>query len=110
MNGQKVIKVFCHEEASKRDFDALNEQLFHDAENAHRFANIFGPIMNNIGNLLYVLTAFAGGMLITSGGIIPNLSVQNLVRTGSADDLGRRVVSRHVQAVHRQRLAGFPAV
>ena len=83
MNGQKVIKVFCHEEASKRDFDALNEQLFHDAENAHRFANIFGPIMNNIGNLLYVLTAFAGGMLITSGGIIPNLSVQNLVRTGS---------------------------
>ena len=83
MNGQKVIKVFCHEEASKRDFDALNEQLFHDAENAHRFANIFGPIMNNIGNLLYVLTAFAGGMLITSGGSVPNLSVQNLVRTGS---------------------------
>ena len=83
MNGQKVIKVFCHEEASKRDFDALNEQLFHDAENAHRFANIFGPIMNNIGNLLYVLTAFAGGLLITSGGSVPNLSVQNLVRTGS---------------------------
>ena len=83
MNGQKVVKVFCHEEASKRDFDALNEQLFRDSESAHRFANIFGPIMNNIGNILYVLTAFAGGLLITSGGSVPNFSVQNLVETGS---------------------------
>ena len=83
MNGQKVVKVFCHEEASKRDFDRLNEQLFRDSESAHRFANIFGPIMNNIGNLLYVMTAFAGGLLITSGGSVANLSVQNLVQTGS---------------------------
>ena len=83
MNGQKVVKVFCHEKAAERDFDVLNEQLFRDSESAHRFANIFGPIMNNIGNLLYVLTAFAGGMLITAGQTVSNLSIQNLVTTGS---------------------------
>ena len=83
MNGQKVVKVFCHEKAAERDFDVLNEQLFRDSESAHRFANIFGPIMNNIGNLLYVLTAFAGGLLITAGQSVSNLSIQNLVKTGA---------------------------
>ena len=83
MNGQKVVKVFCHEKAAERDFDVLNEQLFRDSESAHRFANIFGPIMNNIGNLLYVLTAFAGGLLITAGQSVSNLSIQNLVTTGA---------------------------
>ena len=83
MNGQKVVKVFCHEDASKEDFDKLNDQLFRDAREANRFANIFMPIMGNIGNLLYVLTAFAGGLLITSGGSIPNLSIQNLVTFGT---------------------------
>ena len=82
MNGQKVVKVFCHEEAAKQDFDKLNDQLFRDAREANRFANIFMPIMGNIGNLLYVLTAFAGGLLITSNGLIPNLSIQNLVTLG----------------------------
>ena len=83
MNGQKVVKVFCHEKAAERDFDVLNEQLFLDSESAHRFANIFGPIMNNIGNLLYVLTAFAGGLLITAGQSVSNLSIQNFVKTGA---------------------------
>ena len=83
MNGQKVVKVFCHEKAAERDFDVLNEQLFRDSESAHRFANIFGPIMNNIGNLLYVLTAFAGGLLITAGQSVSNLSIQNLIKTGA---------------------------
>ena len=83
MNGQKVVKVFCHEKAAEHDFDVLNEQLFRDSESAHRFANIFGPIMNNIGNLLYVLTAFAGGLLITAGQSVSNLSIQNLVKTGA---------------------------
>ena len=83
MNGQKVVKVFYHEKAAERDFDVLNEQLFRDSESAHRFANIFGPIMNNIGNLLYVLTAFAGGLLITAGQSVSNLSIQNLVKTGA---------------------------
>ena len=83
MNGQKVVKVFCHEEAAKQDFDKLNDQLFRDAREANRFANIFMPIMGNIGNLLYVLTAFTGGLLITSDGLIPNLSIQNLVTFGT---------------------------
>ena len=55
MNGQKVIKVFCHEEQSGKDFDAVNEQLCKDATEANRFANILMPIMGNIGNILYVL-------------------------------------------------------
>ena len=83
MNGQKVVKVFCHEEAAERDFDAINDQLFSDANHAQRYANIFMPIMGNIGNILYVLTAFLGGVLICSGGSIPNLSFQNLLETGS---------------------------
>ena len=56
---------------------------FIHVERANRFGNIFGPIIMNIGNILYVLMAFAGGALITSRGKIPNLSVQNLITTGS---------------------------
>ena len=73
INGQKVVKVFCHEEESEKAFDRLNEQLFSDAENANKFANILMPIMGNIGNILYVLIAFVGGMLILFGA--PNLSL-----------------------------------
>ena len=84
IQGQKVVKVFCHEQAAAAGFDRLNDQLFDDAERANRFGNIFGPFMNNIGNILYVLMAFAGGLMVCSGGKIPNLSLQNLVATGSA--------------------------
>ena len=73
MNGQKVVKVFCHEEQSGKDFDAVNEQLCADATNANRFANILMPIMGNIGNILYVLIAFLGGVLILFD--VPNLSI-----------------------------------
>ena len=83
MTGQKVIKVFCHEQASERDFDAINEQLYTDARNANRYANIFMPIMNNIGNILYVLTAFLGGILVCSGGTVLNISFENLFHSGS---------------------------
>ena len=73
MNGQKVVKVFCHEEESEKAFDKLNEQLFNDAESANKFANILMPIMGNIGHILYVLIAFVGGILILFGA--PNLSL-----------------------------------
>ena len=73
MNGQKVVKVFCHEEESEKAFDKLNEQLFNDAESANKFANILMPIMGNIGHILYVLIAFVGGILIFFGA--PNLSL-----------------------------------
>lgn len=77
MNGQKVVKVFCHEEASQKDFDVRNDQLFHDSVSANRFGNIMGPIMGNIGNLLYVCIAIAGGAMITAG--LPNFSIGGLV-------------------------------
>lgn len=83
MNGQKVIKVFCHEDASKEDFDRVNEELFRNVEKANIFGNVFGPIMNNIGNILYVVTAFVGGILIVSDGRLPNISIQNIVTAGS---------------------------
>ena len=73
MNGQKVVKVFCHEEESEKAFDRINEQLYDDAKNANKFANILMPIMGNIGNILYVLIAFVGGLLILLGA--PNLSL-----------------------------------
>lgn len=73
MNGQKAVQVFCHEEESKKDFDKINEQLFKDAESANIFANILMPIMGNIGNILYVLIAFIGGILIIANA--PNLSL-----------------------------------
>ena len=77
MNGQKVVKVFCHEEASQRDFDVRNDQLFHDAVSANRFGNIMGPIMGNIGNLLYVCIAIVGGAMITAN--LPNFSIGGIV-------------------------------
>ena len=83
INGQKVIKVFCHEDKCREQFDTLNDELRQAACNANTFANILMPIMGNIGNILYVLTAFLGGVLICSGGNIPNLSFQNLFETGS---------------------------
>ena len=72
MNGQKVVKVFCHEETCKEDFDKINDQLFLDAQNANRFANILMPILGNIGNILYVLVVFIGGALLLSEGDVIN--------------------------------------
>ncbi len=77
MNGQKVVKVFCHESQSVEDFDRVNNQLCKDATAANRFANILMPIMGNIGNILYVLVAFIGGALIISGAT--NISIQRLI-------------------------------
>ena len=74
MNGQKVVKVFCHESEAKRDFDKINDQLCDDSTKANRFANILMPIMGNIGNILYVLTAFVGGAVVISGAFNPSIS------------------------------------
>ena len=72
MNGQKVVKVFCHEDTCKEDFDKINEQLFRDAQNANRFANILMPILGNIGNIMYVLVVFIGGMFLLAEGDMIN--------------------------------------
>ena len=67
MEGQKVVKVFCHEEESIKRFKELNEELFDSANNANKFANILMPIMNNMGNLNYVVTAIIGSILAIAG-------------------------------------------
>ncbi len=79
MHGQKVVKVFCHEEAGEKDFDEVNDQLCRDATSANRFANILMPIMGNIGNILYVLIPFVGGLLVMLGA--PNLSLSGQAMT-----------------------------
>ena len=67
IHGQKVVKVFCHERQAEADFDGKNGELFENAEKANRYANIFMPIMANLGNLQYVLIAIAGGALALGG-------------------------------------------
>ncbi len=76
INGQKVVKVFCHEKESREGFDAINEALFRDSYRAHAYANCLGPIIMNIGNILYVASATVGGFFVVSG--IPNLSLSGL--------------------------------
>ena len=76
MNGQKVVKVFSHESKSASEFKAINEELFGDAYKAHAYANTLGPIIMNIGNILYVIVAVAGGLFLTLG--VPNLSISGL--------------------------------
>ncbi|MCQ2479868.1 MAG: ABC transporter ATP-binding protein/permease [Clostridia bacterium] len=63
INGQKVVKVFCYEEKNIEDFNKLNEQLFDSAYNAHKYANIIGPINGQLGHLSYVFCAIVGGIL-----------------------------------------------
>ena len=76
MNGQKVIKVFCHEDEVKNDFDKINEELCSDSYKAHSYANILGPVIMNIGNLLYVLVATVGGLFLLSG--LNNISISGM--------------------------------
>lgn len=67
LSGQKVIKVFCHEQQTKDGFDVLNEKLCESATGANKYANIMMPIMGNLGNLHYVLTALIGSLLAITG-------------------------------------------
>ena len=67
MEGQKVVKVFCHEEKSREEFRKRNDQLFESADNANKFANILMPVNGQIGNISYVLCAIVGGILALRG-------------------------------------------
>ena len=67
MDGQKVVKVFCHEEEAKAKFKELNDKLFDSASNANVYANVLMPIMGNIGNINYVLTTIVGSLLAIGG-------------------------------------------
>lgn len=76
MNGQKVVQVFCHERECEEAFDEINEKLFSDSESANKFANMLMPILNNIGNVLYVTVALTGGILLLAKA--PNVSLSGM--------------------------------
>ena len=80
MNGQKVVKVFNREEAAGKEFKEVNEILFRDSMKAHAYANILGPIINNVGNILYVVIAIVGGVFLTLK--VPNIAVSNVIVGG----------------------------
>ena len=73
MTGQKVVKVFCHEQRSIEAFDEINNALFEDSFRAHAYASVLGPIIGNIGNFLYVALALVGGVFLLIG--LPNVSL-----------------------------------
>jgi len=76
MNGQKVVQVFCREEQCKKEFDKVNEQLFQDSFRANAYANALAPIILNIGNILYVVIAAVGGLLLLKN--VGNLSISGM--------------------------------
>lgn len=82
MNGQRVIKVFNYEDKCKESFDKNNEELFSDSFRANAYANSLGPIIQNIGNVLYVIIATVGGVLLLIGA--PKLGISSLLGIGSA--------------------------
>ena len=94
INGQKVVKVFCHEQEAQEGFDRVNDALFESAYKANKYANILMPILINIGNIQYVIVAMVGGALALSGvdggitlGVIASLppAVQELYQPHQPD-------------------------
>ena len=90
MKGQKVVKVFTHEEKAKEKFDVLNEKLYSDSVRANTYGNILGPILGNIGNFNYVLLTIIGGLLLMSG--LPNIGISSIFDGVSALGVGVVVV------------------
>lgn len=77
MNGQKVVKVFCHEEEAKRDFDKVNEHLYEQSSRANGYANMLMPILGNIGHVFYVVITLVGAMFILNH--VDNVSISGSV-------------------------------
>ena len=92
MHGAKVVKVFCHEEETKIRFDELNEELRRDVTKANSFGNILGPIMGNIGNIMYVLLAVVGTILYLEK--VPNLSLGGIGLLGIGNAVAFLQMSR----------------
>ena len=82
MYGQKVIKVFNHEEKIKEEFDKVNEELFNASRTAHTYANMLMPLLGNIGNIMYVFLAFAGSLIVVYEGV--NVGLSGVSSTASA--------------------------
>ena len=81
IHGQKVVKVFCHEEEAEKKFDEINQSLFEDARDANTYANILMPILGNLGNIMYVLLAFVGSLIIVNEGF--NVGLMGVSRTAA---------------------------
>lgn len=79
MHGQKVIKVFNHESEIKREFDAVNQELFENSDKANGYANMLMPMLGNIGNMMYVLLAFVGSIMIVKN--LVNVGLSGITRT-----------------------------
>ncbi len=90
MNGQKVIKVFGHEDACQKDFDEINTELYRDSYRANAYANMLGPIIMNIGNIMYVIVAMVGGLMLVAGvqSGFQNLSIAGLINLSKGLPLG----------------------
>jgi len=82
LGGQKVVQVFCHEEKSKADFDRINEELFRNSEKANQYGNMLMPALGNIGNLMYVVIAFVGGLLVLGGAMNVSISGAGTITVG----------------------------
>lgn len=86
MNGQKVVKVFCHEGASQEEFDRINEDLFQQSYRANAYANMLGPVIMNIGNVLYVILAIIGCSFLVAQ--VPNPSIGAIFSGSMVVDAG----------------------
>ena len=86
MNGQKVVKVFCREEQVEKDFRTLNEELYENSRRANAYSNMLGPIIMNIGNILYVIVAVVGCLFLLGG--TPNASIEAMFTGASAFTVG----------------------
>lgn len=86
MNGQKVVKVFNHEEEAKKNFDVINNDLYSDAKKANYYGNILMPILNNFGNIIYIIIASVGFVLSYFSAY--NLSIQGLITGNTLITLG----------------------
>ena len=114
MEGQKVIKVFNHEEKAKCDFESLNETLFYTANNANKYANILMPIMGNLGHINYVITLVAGSLLaifsnetlLTLGGLVAFLQL-NKSFTNPVTQLSMQFNSIIMAMAGAQRIFGL---
>ncbi len=85
MNGQKVVKVFCHEQEAKADFDKVNDYLCDQSNRANRYANMLMPILGNIGHILYVIIAVVGTVFVLEG--IHNMSFEVLLKRATDPDI-----------------------
>ena len=100
ITGQKVVKVFCHEEKAKEDFDKLNEELYTASYNANQFANMLMPIMANIGNLQYAVIAIVGAMIsVSTGGLLTIGSIVSFLQLSKSFSMPIGQVSQQLNSV-----------